>query len=594
MIRALIGKELAHHGVALAGALGVVAAITVVMWSSAFIDNVVSLLASAQWVAFLVLPLFALYTAERLVVQDHDAGTHEFLAALPIRPIARVAVRYTLGLLATWTAGAGVLLATAALASRREGVPLVPLLQLGLAFGAYLFAWWGTAFGVAHVGRARWLVWWLVFCGAALAQAYVEDPFGDWLWAGVLSVEPDRMRLAFPWARLPLAAGWGVFGLALGAFVSTWRGGALLDRGFRPATGHQRARYVGYGLAASFASSFVGERAAPDVWTEIPALPARAATVRAVGDEMEGLGAAVSTALDALAERFPVDRWPPVVLVRGRSMPEEAPVWSSGSVDPTVTRQILVDPREPQARLVARVVGEVLAHRLAGLADWDPGARLVLDGLSRAAVPDPEGRRLAALGRGRAEEALVDYHALVRAIGPDAAAQVAGAGIDALREVGGDDAVSRLGAALFSPRWETDWPSGRALRTAAADLASAAAVDRAEWVRRWEASLAGLVGPAAEAGPPLSLAVRDGVWVVGFDRAAAGAQLEWLALDPLVARPLPEDAGKLVRPLPDATELALPPSDRERVAVRWVRATPLGRVASPWTYSSSPRRGGAP
>jgi hypothetical protein len=255
------------------------------------------------------------------------------------------------------------------------------------------------------------------------------------------------------------------------------------------------------------------------------------------------------------------------------------------------------------------VVGEALAHQLAGLVDWDPDARLVVDGLSRSSVPGDEAARaqLAARGRGRAAAALADYHEVLRELGPDVGAAVAGAGFVALRELGGEEAVGRVAAVVLRERRDTSWPSGWALRRATPPgwASRAAGVDEGAWLARWEEVLA-RPGPGDPAGsdlafPELTVLSRDGEWVAewGSGPSAEGLALEWVVLDALQTAPLPRDKGEL-HPLPrgegpgegeligspgsDPGEFGIPADPRAPVAARWVLPAPeLGaRVTSPW------------
>jgi hypothetical protein len=590
---ALVGKEVQQHAPALLGA-GVLALVAmVVAWTMGLQEHWVTLLTAAHALCSYGLPLLVLFVAERLVVHDHQAGTHEFLAALPISPLHRALARWVIGFALVISAMFLILLATAAVASRREGVPLPFVAALAVQLGVYLYAWFGLAFGVAHLGRYRWLVWWLFFVSEPLAEALLNEPLRYVYWFGLVLDGADRSRLAPPWSALPLALLWGSAGTVLGLFVSMWRGGWLLERFFRPATADERARLIGFGMAAMLASS-VFEDQVPriDPWETLPAVDAARATVRIAaspGSALWEVGEQSATQLDALGEALGIERWPPLVLLRARPEPGMPAVGVAEGPEDGLSRVLQVDMDAARSELVRGVVAQGLAHKLAGLEDWDADAQWLVDGLAPWWLGEDTEllQRRAALARGEAERAAVDWLGVRGELGPDLAPAVAWASLVALEQRRGRETVLALARAVLSPRRSTSWPSGARLRfTTRGDwVARSGGLSRAELASAWEEVLSrGPGAPRPVALPALQIGVRGGEIVVDWEgELPPRTWLEWVSLDPLQSMPLPSDRTERLPPGDPLSELSLRADVRLRAAARWVHEDlDLGLIVSPW------------
>jgi hypothetical protein len=590
---ALLAKELQHHAAALLGAGALVVVGTVVTWSIGLQEDWVTLLDAALNLTAYALPALALFVAGRLVVQDHQDSTHEFLAALPISPGARAAVRFGLGFAVVEGAMLAVLVCTAALASRREGVPLGFALQLSVQLGLYLYAWYGMAFGIAHLGRFRWLVWWLLLVGLFVADAFAREPLRSVYWLGLVQDGADRARLDPPWAWVPQALIWGTAGIAVGFAVSVWRGGVLLERWFRPTTAHQRARLIGVGMAAMLGASALGDQAPErDPWDALPALDsASRAEIRvasSTGSPLWQVGVEAARELDALGEAVGVASWPPIVLLRSHPGVAERPVTRApGLGEAPPARVLLVDPTASRP-VVRQIVAAAIVHRLGGLADWDGDALWLADGLATWWV----GEDRALLERRAAPVDLrADWVSLRASLGPEAAEATAALGLSALEQVAGRDAVLALARAVLSPSWQPTGPSAGRLRRITGGTARWAWVERHTgadldaWIAAWSDALPD--GPGLRV-PPLEVAAEGGEVIARWSGAPpARAAIEWLALDPLQVVPLPSDPTERVVPEPGVGEVSLPADLRGRVSARWVVDDPvLGVVSGPWSEVS--------
>lgn len=555
---ALLLKNLGHHGLALTGATALLVAALFFSWALVLIQGMPTLMTAGTSTLYYLGPFFFLYVSDRFVAVDRNQGTSEFLAALPLGFFHRVVLPWVLGFLVIGVVCEGTLLSTALLASRREGVPLGWLAQLHVQVGLFALAWHSLAFGIAHTGRYRLLVWWLLIMGVtSLEGGWVESPWRT-LWVTAPLADPlDHSRSVLPWsALLPLGFG-TTLGLTLTLILDGYRGGALPARWYAPSTARQRAAIVvlamlGLGLSG-IPSELAPER---DAWHAVQPLPAEHAVVRYVGRPVEPIAREVAARLDVLGALAGVDRWPGVVLYptsRGLHRHVRRAV---GEPDENVV--VLVDPTGPRAALVREVVHEVLLRQTADLGADLPGVDTLLAGLPGL---DDDGPALAAR-LGQVEDGTLGHRALLLAQGRDLAEAVAVARIAALEP---ETRASWARSVLGKQRGE-GVPSLVALRFASRGLAA---------VTDQPVPVGGRPGLAA----PTLL-------VDGEVRASvpAGAEvLDLLVLDPL--QPLP-GALDLPRPLPvrGRDELTLSVDPTQAFAVRARRYDPdlAGFVASAW------------
>lgn len=574
MIIALLAKELQQHGPMVGFALALAAACTVLPWAIALQEEWVTLLATVHLAVRWGAPPLAVFLAGRLVVHDHRAGTHEFVAALPISPLVSTLVRFAVGLCVLLVVTTVALLATALLASRREGVPPVFVLQLSAQLLAYSATWFAVAFAVAHLGRNRWLAWWLL----VLSTEWVP------LWFGLVEQSTDLARLAPPWDAVPTAAAWFAGSIAVTLALSTWRGGILVARAFRPATAFDNARLFGMGIGAMVLAGVLAPLSTEvDPWDPLPATPAARSTIRAAGSEgsaLQRLSSEATAELDGLAEALEIAAWPPVVLLRTQASPGR-PAVALAPTDHARTLVLLVDLEQPHDTVLTAIITECVAHRLAGLQDWDPAARWLVDGLAPWWLRRAWTERAAA-GHGKVDAAITDWHAVRRALG-DRAPAVAWAGVQAVEDVGGRRAVLRLAQHLLTPETSTNWPSAAAIRrrTRPGWVPRVAEIDGDRWRSAWALRTSGSA-PAKLTWPPLDLRDIDGEKVAQWRGSLRPEMvIEWVQLDALQSDPLPRDRRLYAVPTADG-EVSIPIDVRTRVAARWVVSGAPRRVG-PWT-----------
>lgn len=581
---ALLGKELQQHGAAVLGALVLLASVQVVTWGVSFFENKLTLMNTVFELAVFPLPVFVLFLAGRLVVHDHARGTHEFLVALPIAPAHRVLARFGLGMAVVQGAGLISLGTTALLATRREGLPLSWLLQLFAQETLHLWGWFGMAFGMAHLGRFRWLAWWTLFvAGISYSTHFPDGP--DVSWFGMMSGSVDVTRLDPPWGSALPAFLWGVAGLVVALLLSGWRGGILLERWFQPITAYQRATLLGAGVAIMFGADALDPLApeGQDTWAELPSAPAERAQVRVAGSAegpLWSVGEKVATELDALGAAVGVERWRPVVLVRDRRAPGRPTVRPTPDDDGEQAVVLRVDLDTPQDDLVRRILRETLLHHMGGLAAWDDEARFVLDGAGAWWVggDDLALQALASRYEGEVDGLMSDW--LAAGLGPDEAPALAWAGLVSLEEAAGREAVLQLLREVLAHDGDTPI-DGLALRRLTAD----GWVERStgappSWKEGW-ARVAALAHGAEE----LSVAVEvdDGQVVARWARELpAGAVVEWATLDPSLLRPLLDLETEVVVVEPGQRELALPGDAEARVVARILSREGDVLHAGPW------------
>lgn len=588
-LAALLWKEVEHHALAVCGAWALAAAVLLVMVAVQLSENAVTLLGAAHSFAAFCLPVMALWLAGRLVVQEFTTGTHEFLVGLPVGPALRTAVRWVLGWCVLQVTLVWVIGAVALVAVRREGVPASFLLPLWAILATYLTAWHALAVAVAHTGRFRWLVWWLAFVALSAVDAPSELSS---TWLGLVAEGADRIRLAPPLSAVGPTLAWAVVAGVATFAVATWRGGALLERWFRPATAEQRGRMIAVGVAAALLQGVLEQAARPpDGWELLPpAVDTDLVTVRAAaspGTALDAVAQDLGRELGALGAAVGVARWPPVVLLRAHPAPDEAPVArapDAGPADQTVV--ILVDPTLPPREAVRRSLAVIVGQALGGQPDVDPDARFVAEGLAGWWIPE-EAERDAALASLAPDGPAHDHQALAAALGPDVAAAVAAEGFRALEELGGRAAALAPAKVLLVGRWPGHgWPAvaPSRRRTGPGWISTSTGLDERAWRAAWTVRLSRRPPPEVTGGPALAIGADDGALRVTWDGPwPVATSLEWMALDPLQAVPVPGDPVRRAVPDPGSGSYGLPADPRSVVVARWVRTIPgLGRITGPW------------
>jgi len=521
---ALAWKNLLHHGMSFAGAFVLFASMVLVGWVVVLGEEQTSLMGAATGVFYYIGPLLIIFINDRLVARDLQDGTSEFLSALPVGGFVRLAVPFALGLFVILAVAEFVLLSTAMLASRREGIPFLWLLQLHLQAGLYLLAWHGIAFAVVHTGRWRWLVWWTLFNVLfALDGSWFDRPFRTVFWHAPLADPVEQSRSIPPWDAIPIALAWTMLGVAIAFFLGTWRGGTLPARWYGPASTRARGALIVGAVLIMATSQLIEDAApAPDTWRTLAPLPATHADVRIAGTaRLDQVGRDSVAMLDELAEKLEVDRWPTVVL-HPASRGLNRHVRRATGADESLV--LLVDPSGPRAALARAIVTEVLLRQTGDLADRVPGVDWLAHGAAGWLRPDPvlDDRF------GLVPDPSLPYAELVERHGTDLAEAVAVKQIEAL----GEAATCALG-----------WPLGH---TRGSDLFSSV---RLRWEARagWLQQRCGVSAPALAPRssplhppplPPLRIVVEgDSLFAVLDWPAPTGSVLRRQAIDPLEHQP---------------------------------------------------------
>ena len=544
-------KHVWHHGLAWLGGAVLLVFCLFTTWLMVLQRDLPTLIAACSGVIYYCGPLYIIFVNERLVARDALDGTGEFLAGLPISPWKRMLVGFSVGLAVVGVVFEGMLLSTALIASRREGLPLLWLLQIHAQIGLYTLGWFAVSFGVVHLGRFRWLFWWLFFTvGLELEGTWLIAPFRRWYWTAPLADPLEFARSLPPWDSIVPVAIWSSLGLAVAVVSRVFRGGMLFDAVYLPSSSRQRASLVILSvLALGVVPFFAGLAPPPPTWDSVAAVPSATANVKVVGKALEPVAADVITSLESLSATYGVDRWADVVLVPSKRNQDPFVRRARGS-EP-LSPVLLVDPRGPRDRLVREIVQHVLHLQLTGHAPDLPGALVIVQGLPRLHESTPP------------QSSDVSHRWASVSLGPDDAEQVA--------------------AGLLA-RWRDDDP-----------VAFSAAIQRVLSLRpgdgvpgrlrlQWASS--GVPVGTTEALPTLpGVTIREGDGlVVDIPAQGASAVLEVLELDPLQPSPRWTDRGRMV-PIDQRASVPIAVAASEAVAVRWQRydANSDRFLASPWT-----------
>jgi hypothetical protein len=549
---AVLLKTLVQHGLAFLFGAALLFATLFISWTLVFAQEMPTLMTAGTGTLYYVGPLYILFVTDRLVATDRLDGTTEWLAALPMHAGHRLVLPFGIGLAVVAAVFETVLLATAVLASRREGLPLGWLLQLHVQVGLFGIAWYTMAWAVAHTGRYRWLVWWCVLNGAfAIDGSFVDRAWRSVMWTAPLADPVEHTRSVPPWDSALIVAAWVLFGIVLTLVLETRRGGELANRWYAPATARQRAAIVVAGMVV-IGLSEIPDTVAPsaDAWRTLAPLPAARADVRVAGRALEPVGHAVAARLDALGQTAGVARWPGVVLVPARRGLDRHVRVAAGDEDRRLV--LMVDREGPRDLLVRDVVHRVLVRQTGDLGADVPGVDALLHGL--AAVEDVE--RLAPL---RVYARGTSYAEVRRNSGYDVAGAVAAEQI----------ATGHL----------DDW-----IPTI---LGSARGSGVPAFVRlRWDAwGLAPAMADTWTGAPALPPPVvrEEGGGVQAEVPADAGSLLEVAVLDPLQPAPLAfEDTRRLDPEGRVSIGLAVDPSQSWRVRATRLDPATGTWLASPW------------
>ncbi len=564
-----------------------VSAALAIQWFSALVESQPTLMSAASGLVYYVLPLVAIWLNERLVVADRVANTHEFLAALPVRPVVRDALRAALGALALVTLATGALAATALLASRREGVPLGWLMQLEVQVVATVLAWHGVSFAVAHLGRWRWLTWWSWAMLALVFDAWLEHPWRTVWWTAPLADAIDQTRSVPPWSGLAIAAAWAAGGWTVGLSLASWRGGALPAKWFVAPSTVQRALIIGVGTVMSVASSQVADLVPPaDRWSRLPVVPAERATISVAsppGSVLFDVASDAATTLDALGAKVGVQRWPPLVLLRSRAehgrVVRTAPE-SAGDV----SLVLWVDPDAHPEVLLRGVITEALYARATEAARRDPDAWPLTGAAAWLLKHDSADARACA---SRRFDPVLPWNDNALLLGADVAEGVAYRGLKVIDDQAGEEAVWTALRALLSPRRSDRWWGNMRLAwtTRGDALERWTGIDHPTVMASLGRSLAADAPDSPYSLPQVSIDSVDGQIVASWPASPTeGTVLRWVVLDPRETDPRPGADVEEVVLEPGQLHHPLPVDPRAKLAVELAvfDAEIGGRVTTGW------------
>jgi len=560
VIFSLVYKELHHHWFAFTGTAFLLAALLVTALSFTLTSEVNTLLTAATGFAYYGMPFTIAYIVRRLVVFEHEDHTHDFLAALPVTALARVSVKFAIGLAYTWTASVVALWFVAALVAKQELIGLGWLFQVTWQVCAYTFAWYGITFGAAHLGRYRFSFWLCLMPLVFTLDVLWPDVWNWGLWQAVLSESVDVTRYLPPWDRLAVSLTWGLAGTFVGFFLGTFRSGSMADEWYRPMTSQEKAMLIVGVVGVWMVLDVVDSVVVPGgpTYTRLAVAGQGQVTVRVAGDEESELfatGTRLSTELDGFATAMELENWPTVVLVSNPQDPEYA-VSVRSSIHGEVVLE--VDPDE-RRNVVLRDAFEVaIGDRSTWFPWWRNRRMWVASGAPLWWLgPDPERpdsyaiRAGYAASRGITGDELADGHALRYRFGPDVAAGISWAGLQTVERLAGREATEDLVGLVLNARpsdtlmgaFRTDMRSGDGMlaRTTGLDPESF----RQEWLatlekhhREQRAAIDALDpgwGEIHRTQGEESAVVLEWTWPGDVPE---DAQILWVALDPLQNLPV--------------------------------------------------------
>jgi len=476
VLRTLLFKELHHHGFAFAGMGFLLAALLIIALSITLTTEVDTLLTAATGFTYYGMPFAIAYMVRRLVVMEHEDRTHDFLAALPATALARVTVKFALGLLLTWAAATFSVWFVALLVSRQELLGTSWLIQVTWQVCAYTYAWYGLSFAAAHLGRYRFSFWLCLFPAVFTLEVLWPDVWTWGLWHAVLAESVDTTRYLPPYGRLAVSLAWGTIGTAVGFALGTFRAGSVTQQWYAPMTSREKSTLIVGVIGVWMALDLVDSLYVPGgpTYSGLPAVSEGPVTVRvasAPGTPLWETAEVLAGSLGPFSEQLQLEDWPEVVLI---SAPQasESDVTLRSSLHGEVVLEIDAASRR---HVVVRDSFEVaLAERSSWLPWWRSGRMWIVTGAPLWWLgPDPERPDSYALRAGYAASTgltvddLRDGHALRSRFGPDVAAGIGWAGLKTVEDLAGREAAEALVARALHDR-----PSNTLLGMMRVDLRS--------------------------------------------------------------------------------------------------------------------------
>lgn len=585
----LLLEEVEHHAPSLIAG-GVLGLTTLsLFWFGSLQRALPTVMMAASGFVYYLVPFYVFFVVNRLVVQDRDAGTHVFLAGLPLSPGLRFGVQYLVGATAVTTLVTVALVGTALLAAAREGLPANWVLQLFGQLQLYALAWFAVDFAIAHLGRFRILLWWLMFAFAAVFDANGIGTWGEVLWHAILFAPIDQTRAAPPTVEVVIAVAWIVGGTVLGAWLATFRSGSIPDRLFRPETSRSSGLQFLVGLIVPLLLEIVVDAAlvdTEDAWSTLSNTPVAGVDLRVAAPEGSALWRVAedaATDLATLAERTGVGPFPAVVVVAGAAEDLDEVRLAPGA-DRDRSLILVVDVDHDHGDLVRQVVYRTLQHHSGSLTGWNTDTDWLIRGVPGWLRPDPLLQARAA-GGAPVRPYVPDWLRMEIEVGEDVAEGVAWSVVDEMEDAQVIALLQHLlgrrmrRPTLFNAWWLRDHLGEDWVRTVAgADLATL-----------WHEALDRRISsdprvPHDDFG--LVLESRgEGLVARWSEPLPADAYLRWRRMDPMAAHPGFGEDVELVRiEDPDTRELVVPvdPDARAAAELVWVDDTIAGVRTTGW------------
>ncbi len=461
VVISLLLKELHHHWIAFAGTAFLLAALLVTSLSFTLTSEVDTLLTAATGFSYYGMPFAIAYIVRRLVVFEHEDHTHDFLAALPVTALARVSVKYFVGLAFTWTAAVLSLWFIAALVCKQEIIGLGWLFQVTWQVCAYTFAWYGITFGAAHLGRYRFSFWLCLMPLVFTLDVLWPDVWNWGLWQAVLADSVDVTRYLPPWRALAVTLAWGLSGTFVGFFLGIYRSGSVADEWYRPMTSQEKAMLIVGVVGVWMLLDVIDSVVVPGgpTYSRLSVAGEGSVVVRVAAERGSNLwesGEQLADQLNAFAEELDLGGWPTIVLVANPQEAEDAVALRSSQHGEVVLE---IDPDERRHVVLRDAFEGAIGERAAWFPWWRSGRSWVAAGAPLwwlgpdPARPDSYALRAGyAASKGLTVDDLEDGHALRYRFGGDVTAGISWAGLKTLERLAGRAATVDLLAAVLGPR----------------------------------------------------------------------------------------------------------------------------------------------
>lgn len=450
---ALVLKEIQHH-------IGTFIGLGILTLPSLFLALVlnlgtggVSFVASATGLIYYWIPVVVFGVIRRLVVLEHEDGTHKFLASLPPPAWLRASVKWVVGQVAVAAIALPMFFIVVGLASLREIVSIFWAFQLLTQVSLVIMGWTAVTFAVAHLGRFRHWVWL-----GLMASLVLFDEIPHWqqyTWFAALAEPTDAYRHHIPWAGMATSAAWIVAGTTLGLWLASFRGGQLPVAWYRTSSALDRVLGASVIILWMLVAEVYPEMGAGSLfgWETLPEV---AQDVHVATDALHPWGAAVGEAQDRLHGftkahvRSRIVLIPEAADVRPLASPVRIGLWDRD--------QVIFRVKGPvDSAGVARIIRGELEQRSAGALVHATDRGWLRDGLGLY-VSEPLGdrkwseRRAAyAISYGLKRDDLLDWEGILDTWGEDVASGIGAVGIREWAKLAGEDKAGAVVQDVLMP-----------------------------------------------------------------------------------------------------------------------------------------------